>query len=61
LEDESPTASGFNAQVTLMLAAALSLALAKSLAAQPACCAVKRQIRGGLAQRVGALASSGQD
>jgi enoyl-CoA hydratase len=38
-----------------------SLAKAKSLAAQPAFHTVKRQIRGGLAQRVAALASSGHD
>jgi len=38
-----------------------SLARAKSLAAQPAFRTVKRQIRGGLAQRVAALASAGQD
>ena len=38
-----------------------SLAQAKNLAAQPAFCTVKRQIRGGLAQRVAALASAGQD
>lgn len=38
-----------------------SLAQAKNLAAQPAFRAVKRQIRGGLAQRVAALASVGQD
>ena len=38
-----------------------SLAQAKSLATQPAFCTVKRQIRGGLARRVAALASAGQD
>jgi enoyl-CoA hydratase len=38
-----------------------SLALAKSLAAQPAFHTVKRQIRGSLARRVAALASAGQD
>lgn len=38
-----------------------ALAKAKRLAAQPAFRTVKRQIRGGLAQRVAALASSGQD
>jgi enoyl-CoA hydratase len=38
-----------------------SLAKAKSLAAQPAFRAVKRQIRGGLAQRLAALAALGQD
>jgi enoyl-CoA hydratase len=38
-----------------------SLAQAKSLAAQPAFRAVKQQIRGGLAQRLAALASAGQD
>ena len=38
-----------------------SLAQAKRLANQPAFRTVKRQIRGGLAQRIAALASSGQD
>jgi len=38
-----------------------SLAQARRLAAQPAFRTVKRQIRGGLAQRVAALASSGED
>jgi enoyl-CoA hydratase len=38
-----------------------SLAQAKNLAAQPAFRTVKRQIRGGLAQRVAALAFAGQD
>jgi enoyl-CoA hydratase len=38
-----------------------SLAQSKKLAAQPAFRAVKRQIRGGLAQRVAELASSGHD
>lgn len=38
-----------------------SLAIAKSLAAQPGFRAVKRQIRGGLAERVAALAATGQD
>jgi enoyl-CoA hydratase len=38
-----------------------SLMQAKSLAAQPAFRTVKRQIRGGVAQRIAALASSGQD
>src|SRR5262245_22927671 len=38
-----------------------SLATAKSLAAQPGFRAVKRQIRGGLADRVAALADAGQD
>jgi enoyl-CoA hydratase len=38
-----------------------SLAQSKTLAAQPAFRAVKRQIRGGLAQRVAELASSGHD
>ena len=38
-----------------------ALAKAKRLAAQPAFRTVKRQIRGGLAQRVALLASSGQD
>ena len=38
-----------------------SLAAAKGLAAQPGFCAVKRQIRGPLAERVAALAASGQD
>jgi enoyl-CoA hydratase len=38
-----------------------SLAQAKSLAAQPAFRTVKRQIRGGLAERVAALASAGQE
>lgn len=38
-----------------------SIAAAKSLAAQPAFRAVKRQIRGALAERLAALASSGQD
>jgi enoyl-CoA hydratase len=41
--------------------AALSLARAKSLAAQPGFRAVKRQIRGALADRVAALAASGDD
>ena len=38
-----------------------AVAAARSLAQQPAFGAVKRQIRGGLAQRVAALAASGQD
>jgi enoyl-CoA hydratase len=38
-----------------------SLAAAKSLAAQPGFSAVKRQIRGQLAERLAALAASGQD
>ena len=38
-----------------------SIAAARSLAAQPAFGAVKRQIRGGLAERVAALAANGQD
>ena len=38
-----------------------ALAKAKRLAAQPAFRTVKRQIRGGLAQRVALLASSGKD
>jgi len=38
-----------------------SLARARSLAAQPAFRTVKRQIRGGLAQRVAALVSAGQE
>jgi enoyl-CoA hydratase len=38
-----------------------ALVQAKRLAAQPAFRAVKRQIRGGLAQRLAALAASGQD
>jgi enoyl-CoA hydratase len=38
-----------------------SIAAAKSLAAQPGFRAVKRQIRGGLAERLAALAASGQD
>jgi enoyl-CoA hydratase len=38
-----------------------SLVQAKNLVAQPALRTVKRQIRGGLAQRVGALAFAGQD
>lgn len=38
-----------------------SLAQARRLAAQPAFGTVKRQIRGGLAQRVAALASAGHD
>jgi enoyl-CoA hydratase len=38
-----------------------SLAQAKSLAAQPAFRTVKRQIRGGLAQRLAALASARQE
>ena len=38
-----------------------AIAQAKSLAAQPAFRAVKRQIRGALARRIGALASAGQD
>lgn len=38
-----------------------AIAAAKSLAAQPGFRAVKRQIRGGLAERVAALAATGQD
>jgi len=38
-----------------------SITLAKSLAAQPGFRAVKRQIRGGLVERVADLASAGQD
>jgi enoyl-CoA hydratase len=38
-----------------------SLAAARSLAAQPGFGAVKRQIRGPVAERVAALAVSGQD
>jgi enoyl-CoA hydratase len=38
-----------------------SIAAARSLAAQPAFGAVKRQIRGGLAERVAALAANGQE
>ena len=38
-----------------------SIVAARSLAAQPAFGAVKRQIRGGLAERVAALAANGQD
>jgi enoyl-CoA hydratase len=38
-----------------------SLVQAKNLAAQPALRTVTRQIRGGLAQRVGALAFAGQE
>ena len=38
-----------------------SIALAKSLATQPGFRAVKRQIRGGLAERVADLASANQD
>jgi len=38
-----------------------AMAAARSLAAQPAFAAVKRQIRGGLAERVAALAATGQD
>jgi enoyl-CoA hydratase len=38
-----------------------AIAAANSLAAQPAFGAVKRQIRGGLAERVAALAAAGQD
>ena len=38
-----------------------SKSMAKRLAAQPAFRTVKRQIRGGLARRVAALASAGQD
>ena len=38
-----------------------SMAQAKRLAAQPAFRTVKREIRGGLAQRVAALAAAGQD
>src|SRR6516225_6226619 len=38
-----------------------SIALAKKLSAQPAFQAVKRQIRGGLADRVAGLASTGQE
>ena len=40
---------------------ARSLAAAKSMAAQPGFGAVKRQIRGGLAERLAALGASGQD
>src|SRR5262249_50462034 len=40
---------------------ASSLAHAKRLAAQPAFRTVKRQIRGGLAQRIAALASAGEE
>jgi enoyl-CoA hydratase len=38
-----------------------SLVVAKTLAAQPGFRAVKRQVRGGLAERLAALAASGQD
>ena len=38
-----------------------AISLAKSLAAQPGFAAVKRQIRGGLAERVAASAAAGQD
>ena len=38
-----------------------SLAMAKQLAAQPAFAAVKRQIRGSLAERLAALASTGEE
>jgi hypothetical protein len=38
-----------------------TISLAKSLAAQPGFATVKRQIRGGFAERVAASAATGQD